>query len=473
MAKNKSSYYLCSECGHREAKWSGQCPSCGQWNSMELTQAPAGNQTRSRSISTAAAGTSAGPSASQRLSQVSLREDVRLDSGIGELDRVLGGGIIRGSSVLLGGEPGIGKSTLMLQAAAAYGTKGRVLYISGEEAVQQITLRARRLGIGDPEIFLKNSSIAEDCAEEILNMRPEVVIIDSIQTLLTADSSGAPGSPNQVKYSVQIITEAARAAGSSCFFIAHVTKEGAIAGPKQVEHLVDAVLYFDHSDQELRFLRASKNRFGSSDEVGLFSMQADGLVEVADPNNLFLSDLGDQVPAGTAIVPVYEGSRILMVEIQALTVPGKGGFGRVYSDRIDQRRVSRVAAVLEKHLKLRLSDQDIYVNVAGGIRLTDVGIELALAMALYSARTGIALPAKAALCGELSLSGQIRSVPHIRRRSVQAVDLGYGPLLIPAGRNTASGGSMKAETQKSRHISEVRDLSQAVKALFGGSAAAV
>jgi DNA repair protein RadA/Sms len=458
MAKNKGSYYLCRECGHQEAKWSGQCPSCGQWNSLESVNAapvPASGSVRR----------SAGEP--RPLSQVEIREDARLSSGISELDRVLGGGIIRGSSVLLGGEPGIGKSTLMLQAASAYAAAGPVLYISGEEAPEQIKMRAARLGIDGKQILIHNSSIAEQCADQVLRRRPAVVIVDSIQTLISDESGSAPGSPNQVKYSVQMISEAARGVSASCFFIAHVTKDGSIAGPKQVEHLVDAVLYFDHSEHELRFLRTSKNRFGSSDEVGLFSMESRGLVEVSDPTGLFLSEEEEEAPPGTAVVPVYEGSRILMVEIQALTVPGKGGFGRVYSDRIDQRRVSRVAAVLEKHLNLRLSDQDIYVNVAGGIRLADVGIELALAMVVYSARTGLALPAKAALCGEISLSGRVRSVPHLKRRHSQASDLGYSPILIPAARARGASGSDGISGKKTHRI---KALSEAVGLLFGNGA---
>lgn len=395
------------------------------------------------------------------LSTVPVAEHMRLDSGIGELDRVLGGGIMRGSSVLLGGEPGIGKSTLMLQAAGAYARSGAVLYISGEEAPEQIKMRSQRLGISTDNILLLADSAAQHCADEILINKPVTVIVDSIQTLRSEESSGGPGSPNQVRYGVQAIAEAARAVSASCYFIAHVTKEGSIAGPKLVEHLVDAVLYFDHSNQELRFLRSSKNRFGSTEEVGLFSMDATGLREVGDPSRLFLGDYDGELPAGTTVVPVYEGSRILMVEIQALTVPGKAGFGRVYSDRIDQRRISRVAAVIEKHLNLRLSDQDIYINVAGGIRIDDVGTELALAMAIYSARSGLSLARKACFIGELSLSGGVRPVSHQRRRVSHALEMGYSPIVIPKQRPTEKDAAHESEQTRS-----VSSLSAAVKAAY-------
>ena len=365
------------------------------------------------------------------LDQIQLRDDSRISSGIHEFDRVLGGGVLPASSILLGGEPGIGKSTLMLQAAAAYSALGEVLYISGEEVPEQIKLRAVRLGVDKAAVKILPAPLAEECVEQILKTKPAIVIVDSIQALLSTDSNSAAGSPNQIKASVQLIIAAARAVNASSFFIAHVTKEGIIAGPKLVEHLVDVVLFFDHSEHELRFLRVGKNRFGSTNEIGLFSMEAGGLREMNEPDKLFLS--GVEETPGTAIVPVYEGSRILMVEIQALTVPGQGGFARVYSDKIDQRRVSRIAAVLEKHTRLKFSDQDIYVNVAGGIRLSDVGIELGLAMALYSALTGTALPAKAVFCGELSLSGRIRQVSHIRRRVSHSLELGFSPVIVPPG----------------------------------------
>lgn len=462
MAKKAVKYFECSSCGHREPKWSGRCTSCGEWNSF-VEKHPAPSRTSSGGT---IGGDTANAAAPVKLSDVESGEGRRISSGMVELDRVLGGGVMGGSSVLLGGEPGIGKSTLMLQAADAYSRSGPVLYISGEEAQSQIKMRASRLGIQGDRISLLSQSSAELCSRSIQSHRPGVIIVDSIQTLGTEESSSSPGSPNQVKHSVQIISEAAREVNACVFFIAHVTKEGAIAGPKLVEHLVDAVLYFDHSQAELRFLRANKNRFGSSDEIGIFTMGSDGLTEVGDPGRLFLSE-EEELPAGTSIVPVYEGSRILMVEIQALTVPGKGGFGRVYSDMIDQRRVNRVAAVLEKHANLRFSDQDLYVNVAGGIRIQDVGTELGLAMALYSARTGMPLPAATAFCGEISLSGQVRSISHLRRRIQQAGELGYKRILAPPPGGLQKNSQESPAESRGAPVLRVRSISETVTALWG------
>ncbi len=432
MAKKNLTSFKCTKCGHLEPKWSGRCNSCGEWNTFqEITPAkhPRGGSIGVGGIGGRAAG--GGSAEFFPLNEVQLRDNLHIRSGIQEFDRVLGGGVLQGSSVLLGGEPGIGKSTLMLQAAAAYGSQGNVLYISGEEAPEQIKLRAVRLGIQKTAINILSTSRAEECVNYIVQTKPAVIIVDSIQTLFSSESSSTPGSPSQVTFSVQLIVEAARAVYASSFFIAHVTKEGIIAGPKLIEHLVDAVLFFDHSDDELRFLRASKNRFGSTGEIGLFSMEEDGLQELTDTEKLFLS--GSEPSPGSAIVPVYEGSRIFMIEIQALVIQGKEGFSRVYSDKIDQRRVNRIAAVLEKHAGIKLSDQDVYINVAGGIRLNDVGAELALALSLYSARTGINLPVKSAFCGELSLSGKIRPVSHLKRRTSQARELGFSPLILSGG----------------------------------------
>ncbi len=460
MAKKSGNYYECENCGHQEAKWSGKCQSCGEWNTMSEQQPISTGAVKGLSGGSATRTAARTAPELRPLHSIELKDEIRLESGLRELDRVLGGGVLRGSSVLLGGEPGIGKSTLMLQAAASYARIGKVLYISGEEAAAQIKLRADRLGVGNSKLNLLNSSMTEDCAASIFKLRPAAVVVDSVQTLMSGESAGAPGSPNQIKFSVQILAEAARSLQSAIFFIAHVTKEGAIAGPKLMEHLVDAVLYFDQSDNETRYIRSTKNRFGSTEEIGLFNMDHSGLHEVSDPSELFISRDRPELPPGTAIVPIYEGSRVLMVEIQALTVPGNGGYSRVYSDKIDQRRVSRVAAVLEKHLNLRFSDQDIYVNVAGGIKIQDVGTELALAMALYSARTGLPLPARSALCGEVSLSGRLRPVGHLKKRSIQALELGFSPVLVPKFSGEPNGGS------KPSGVQTMTDLSQAVRTLF-------
>ncbi len=290
------------------------------------------------------------------------------------------------------------------------------------------------------------------------DLDPEFVVIDSVQTLYSPDLGAVPGTVNQIKYCSHEISEWARMRKASVFFVAHVTKDGAIAGPKVIEHMVDTVLYFDQSGSDIRFLRAVKNRFGSVDEIGLFSMGDKGLAQVTDPSSLFLVEREGSLPSGVVVAPVYEGSRVLLVEIQALTVPAKGGISRVFSDRIDVGRVSRIAAVLEKHADLRFSDQDIYVNVAGGIRLSETGIELPLAMALYSARTGLSFPDRTTVTGEVSLAGEIRPIPHIKRRLRAAADMGFTVFLGPA--------KLREEEETAESWIKVASVPEGIRAVF-------
>ena len=416
--------FTCRECGNTEPKWLGRCPSCGEWNTFVEGEAARGKKS-------GLGGEKKAPVSAILLSAVEPSEGTRVSGPLSELDRVLGGGIVKGSTVLVGGEPGIGKSTLMLQTAAGLGLRYRTLYISGEESPGQIRQRADRLGLDSKNLHLFAETELGAVERCLRSLDPEMVVVDSIQTLHSPELGSVPGTVNQIKYCCHEIGEWARERSASVFFIAHVTKEGVIAGPKVIEHMVDTVLYFDQTGSDIRFLRAAKNRFGSVDEIGLFSMGDRGLVQVADPSSLFLVEREGGLPPGVVPAPVYEGSRVLLVEIQALTVPAKGGLSRVYSDRIDPGRVSRIAAVLEKHAGLRFSDQDIYVNVAGGIRLSEVGIELPLAMALYSARTGLEFPDGTAVTGEVSLAGEIRPVPHFRRRLRAAADMGFTTFVGP------------------------------------------
>jgi DNA repair protein RadA/Sms len=386
------------------------------------------------------------------------------------MDRVLGGGLMRGSATLIGGEPGIGKSTLLLQLCARVETKGRILYVSGEESPAQIRMRAERLGALRDTIEVFCSGDLGLVRVTLDALRPSIAVIDSVQTLRADEAGSVPGTANQIKYCVQELSAWAKAHDSALILVAHVTKEGLIAGPKAAEHLVDAVLGFEQGEGDMRILRASKNRFGSAEEVGLFRMGMTGLDEVVDPSGLFLikRDSG-KMPVGAAVAPVHEGSRVLLVEIQALTVSAKAGLTRVYSDRIEVGRVSRVAAILEKHTGLRFSDQDIYVNVAGGIRLTEPGIDLALACALFSARSDTALPSNTALAGELSLAGELRPVRQMRRRSKAAAVLGF-PRLIGPPESGGEGGSGKVKTIDAREAgaweAEV-DIKSVLKVLFG------
>jgi DNA repair protein RadA/Sms len=485
MKKQREFIFKCSGCGHEEVKWLGRCPECGEWNTLVET---AVSNVTPRSGGAHSTGGRALPQ-SLPLSAVDPQEGSRISSGIGELDRVLGGGIMKRSAVLVGGEPGIGKSTLLLQAAAAAETKGRILYISGEESAGQVRLRADRLGLsngaansnGIERIEIVCSGNLEEI-ETILNaVKPVLVMVDSAQTLYSADAGSVPGTVNQMKFCAFELIAWVKEHDAALFLVAHVTKEGLIAGPKTLEHMVDTVLYFEQNDktaglsgmQDCRFLRAAKNRFGSVDEIGIFTMSEAGLLPVEDTGALFLVQREGDLPAGVATAAVLEGSRTILIEIQALAIPAKGAVSRVFSDKIDSGRVSRVAAALEKHLGLRLSDQDLYVNVAGGIRIGEVGVELALACALYSARSGLALPAGMVIAGELSLTGEVRSVRRLANRVKTASNLGFDSFLGPVPDYPAKSSPANSEStsrdgaQAELHI--VKDIKSAIKLVYGNS----
>jgi len=424
----RTTVFVCKECQHTESKWLGRCPQCGSWNSLEESTKAAEVKPGSAAVGSPRP-TSGGRSVP--LASLAASEDGRLDAGIGEVNQVLGGGVVKGGTVLVGGEPGIGKSTLMLQLAALVKTPGRVLYVSGEESASQIKMRADRLGLARPGLEILVETHVPVITGVFERIKPVVIVIDSIQTLYNPDAGEVPGTVNQLRYGCHEIVSWAKEHEAAVFLIAHVTKGGQIAGPKLIEHMVDTVLHFDQAAGDIRILRAAKNRFGSVDEVGLFTMDERGLTEVKNPEALFLTRREGELPAGIAVAPIFEGSRPLLVEIQALTVPAKGGLSRISSDRIDGSRVSRVAAVLEKHTGVHFSDQDVYVNVAGGMRINDPGAELPLALALYSARTGTPLPAGVAAAGELSLAGEVRPTTHLRRRIKAAADLGYPKSVVP------------------------------------------
>lgn len=440
-AKKKDNPVLwrCSGCGYTQPRWLGRCPDCGEWNSLvEVHSADTG-------IAGLSSGAAVTPARSLPLSAVDSREGARLSTGTGELDRVLGGGAMKRSAVLVGGEPGIGKSTLLLQAASGAGTSGKVLYVSGEESAGQIRGRADRLGIPLERIELLCTSRLSDIERALETVHPVFVIIDSIQTVWSQDAGAVPGTVNQLKLCAHELISWVKERDAVLFLVAHVTKEGLIAGPKTLEHLVDTVIAFERNDDDVRFLRAQKNRFGSVDELGIFRMTAAGLVPMEDPSGLFIVRRDGDVPAGVAVVPVFEGSRVFLVEIQALTVPAKGAMTRVFSDRIDAARVSRVAAVLEKRLGMRFSDQDMYINVAGGVRLTESAIDAALAAALYSARSDIPLPAGTAVIGELSLAGEVRPVNRLKQRVKAARSLGFERVVAPeAEEGACAAGTVAA-----------------------------
>lgn len=428
--KNGSIIYKCSSCGYTQPKWLGRCPECNEWNTLEEiiidknAVTPAGRGTeqveKKKPIS---------------LESIKTENKVRFFTGIEEFDRVLGGGATKRSAILLGGEPGIGKSTLLLQSASSFSKINKenqtVLYISGEESAEQIKDRALRLNVDCSKIQLLCTSRLEDSLDAMDNLKPSLVIIDSIQTIYSVEAGIIPGTVNQLKYCANEFISWVKERDSVLIMTAHVTKEGTIAGPKSLEHMVDTVISFEKNNEDIRFLHSQKNRFGSIDELGIFNMTEKGLISVIDPASLFLTKRKDSIPAGVACCPVFEGSRVFLVEIQALTVPAKSSLSRVYSEKIDSGRVARIAAVIEKRCGLTFSDQDIYVNVAGGIRLNESSIDAAIAASLYSARVDLPLPNNTAIFGELSLAGEIRQVTKSTNRIKTAIQLGFTNVICP------------------------------------------
>ena len=435
MAKKKGSIvYKCSECSYTQPGWLGRCPECGSWNTLEeciVDPNAAGFQKKTDGTVTKIKPVP--------MSKITMQTEDRTSTGNQEFDRVLGGGATKRSAILVGGEPGIGKSTLLIQCAASVlekNEKGRVLYVSGEESASQVKGRAIRLGLNVDRLEILCTLRLEDILDALTSLSPVMVIIDSIQTVYSVEAGMIPGTVNQLKYCANELISWVKERDSVLFMTCHVTKDGTIAGPKSLEHMVDTVLSFERSNDEVRFLRAQKNRFGSVDELGIFKMESDGLKCVSDPSALFITRRQGQTPAGVACVPVFEGSRVFVVEIQALTVPSKSSVNRVFSDKIDSARVSRVAAVLEKRGGIKFSDQDLYINVAGGVRLTESAIDAALAAALYSARTDLPLPEKTLVVGELSLAGEIRPVTKLKQRIKTGKDLSYARLIGPKFENT-------------------------------------
>lgn len=436
--KNGSIMYKCSNCGYSQPRWLGRCPECSEWNTLEeiiidrnkITPAGQGSeqQLKIKPVS---------------LASVEAADTSRYMTGIPEFDRVLGGGATKRSAILLGGEPGIGKSTLLLQTVAGvaktFGKDKGILYVSGEESAAQIKDRANRLNLDCSGLQLLCSSRLEDALDALDKLNPVFVIIDSIQTIYSAEAGLVPGTVNQLKYCANEFISWVKERDSVLIMTAHVTKEGTIAGPKSLEHMVDTVISFERNNDDIRFLHAQKNRFGSVDELGIFSMTEKGLIPVDDPTTLFITKRQEKQPAGVCCTPVFEGTRVFLVEIQALTVPAKASISRVYSEKIDSGRVARVAAVLEKRCGIVFSDQDIYVNVAGGVRLGESSIDAALAAALYSARTDLAIDNNTTLFGELSLAGEIRPVGKAKQRVKAAQNFGLNCVIC----NENEAGSTK------------------------------
>lgn len=445
--KNKNTKYVCSECGKVESKWMGRCTTCGSWNSFEEQVIEVEEKVGKRvNISNT--------NKPVILDEIEIEKEMRFHTGFNEFDRVLGGGIMKGSAILLGGEPGIGKSTLMLQTVANCSKSYKVLYVSGEESSSQIKQRANRLNLNSSQIYIYNDTKIENLLSVIDDIDPQIIVIDSLQTLSSSQIASIAGSSTQMRSCAMELIGRAKKSGASLFFIGHVTKDGNIAGPKIIEHLVDTVLYFDQTSSGVRIVRAVKNRFGSVDELGIFMMGEKGLTVVDNPSGLFLNKRAKgHLPPGISFTAVVEGTRTFIVEIQALTIPTKSGYSRIYSDRIDISRVTRVAAILERHANLHFSNHDIYVNVGGGIKLKEVSIELALAIALTSSLRGEVFRESSIAFGELSLAGEVRPVNFSSKRIKAAVDMGFKEVVSP---HTTS--SKKIKPFCCHHITEVLNL---------------
>ncbi|MGN0770613.1 MAG: DNA repair protein RadA [Christensenellales bacterium] len=418
MAKAKGSVFFCGECGYESTKWLGKCPACGSWNTMleqkKISSAPSiNNLTYAHAIP---------------LADVTTTASGRVSSGIGELDRVLGGGIVPGSVTLLGGDPGIGKSTLLMQTAAKLTKQGTVLYVTGEESASQLKLRAERLGVGGDMLILAENDLSA-IESEVDRVKPAYVMIDSIQTMYSADCSGTNGSISQIREATSLITRMAKRTGAATFIVGHVTKDGAIAGPRILEHMVDTVLYFEGDRQDsFRLLRSVKNRFGSTDEIGVFEMRSTGMAEISDPSTLFIT--GADLP-GCAVTCAMEGTRPMMVEVQALLSTSPFSNPRRMAAGLDNNRLVLLLAVLEKKAGLRFYDKDVYTNVVGGIRLDERAGDLAVAMCIAGAGADIALPPRTAILGELSLTGEVRPVNRLDKRIQECARLGFSHIVVP------------------------------------------
>ena len=415
--------FFCTECGHESLKWVGKCPGCSEWNTMvEEVVSKKASTIRTGQITRAPI----------PLKDVKAETLARIPVGSPELDRVLGGGLVPGSVVLVGGDPGIGKSTLMLQTAEAIADIGkRVLYFSGEESLEQIRLRASRLGVSAAELYVAAETDVNILIDQARALSPAVVVIDSIQTVYSSDLSSAPGSVGQVRDCAGRLIRMAKETGIAVFLIGHVTKEGAIAGPRILEHMVDAVLYFEGERHlSFRLLRAVKNRFGSTNEVGVFQMESNGLLDVDNPSELLLTERPVDV-AGSIVVPLVEGTRPMLIELQALLAPANHGNPRRTTSGVENNRVAMVLAVLERRVGFDISFQDSYVNAVGGIRVTDPAADLAIAICLASSLRNAKIPRDVAVVGEVGLTGEVRGVSRIDVRAAEVKKLGFKRLIVP------------------------------------------
>lgn len=422
MAKQKTQY-ACQACGAISTRWSGKCDACGEWNTM-LEEV-----VRQESTGRGARATT-GDAKVQPITRVNARHDERLATGLAELDRVLGGGIVPGSMILLGGDPGIGKSTLMTQLGRG---ETRILYVSGEESLRQIKLRADRLGVGGDQFLVLAETNLDAIIRAVSEQKPELVIVDSIQTVYRPELESAPGSISQVRESTAVLLRHAKSENIPMIVIGHVTKDGVIAGPRVLEHMVDTVLQFegDHH-HSYRIVRGLKNRFGSTNEIGIFEMREDGLREVSNPSEVFLSDRSRGI-SGSCVTASLEGTRALLIEVQALVTPSNYGTPQRTVSGLDARRVSLLLAVLEKRFGMHVGQYDVFVNIAGGVRIDEPAVDLAVCAAVVSSARDVAIDHGTAIVGEVGLGGEVRSVGQVEKRVIEAEKLGFKRIIVPRG----------------------------------------
>ena len=465
--KSKSSkvrtLFRCQECGYSSPQWLGRCPDCSKWNTFveekDIAASPEGRSARHLTNFS---------SEVLPLDKISVEEFQRMMSGISEFDRILGGGIVPGSLILLGGPPGIGKSTLMLQVSAALASPATsavkrknaapqtVLYISGEESLSQVKSRADRLGVKTDTLYLVSETNLENILAHINNIKPQVVVVDSVQTTFRSDLAGAPGSVGQVRECAAELLRIAKSQNLTIFLLGHVTKEGDIAGPRVLEHIVDTVLYFETERQQIyRVLRAYKNRFGPTSEIGVFEMKGNGLAEVPNPSLLFLGERAQNAP-GNAVVSTVEGTRPLLLEVQALVTRTNFGLPRRMVTGYDSNRVVLLIAVLEKRLGLHLESQDVFMNVVGGVRIKETGVDLGMACAIASGYSNFCIPSGVIILGEVGLAGEVRSIGQLAERLAEAEKLGFEKAIVPKGNLRAFDSSTYKGKLKIQGVENVK-----------------
>ena len=451
MAKNKT-IFVCNECGYESAKWLGKCPACNSWNTFfeqkVVETKNSNNKIGNEKINTP-----------QKLNSYVASEKTRTSTGFGELDRVLGGGLVKGSLILLGGEPGIGKSTLILQICDKVKGEGNVLYVSGEESAEQIKLRADRLGINNEDILFLGETNIDIVTQTILNINPKLVIIDSIQTMYSEEITAAAGSVSQVREITSQIMRVCKSRDITTIIIGHVTKDGTIAGPRVLEHMVDTVLYLEGERYfSYRILRGVKNRFGSTNEIGMFEMKEEGMTEILNPSDVLISERDDN-PAGSCIVSCIEGTRPILVELQALTAQTVFGYPKRTANGIDFNRLALLVAVMEKKAGLNLGNQDVYLNVVGGLKINEPSIDLGIILVTASIFKNISIPKDVVIMGEVGLTGEVRRINFIEKRLKEAEKLGFKTCVIPESNKKVLKDKFKLD------IIGVKDVKEAMEKL--------